>query len=107
MKWYLLQIIVFALFLIVSVTHQQQQQVTFENDPCKEDLNTLITTTFERKRRLKETESSIEVETRWLNEYLEEAAGLRNEVQNLTAQIEEMEGTCTGFVPQDCCQVIL
>ena len=96
-----------ALFLMVSVTDQQQQQETSENDPCKEDLNTLITTTFERKRRLKETESSIEVETRWLNEYLEEATGLRNEVQNLTAQIEEMEGTYTGFLPQDCCQVII
>ena len=33
------------------------------------------------------------------------AEELENEVQNLEVKIQEIQNTCTDFVPQDCCQV--
>ena len=92
----------------MSVTDQQQQQETlsdFEIDPCKEELNTLLTNTSERKHILKSKRIQIDSYIRILDVETEEAEALENEIQNLTAEIQEMEATCPGFLPLDCCQV--
>ena len=94
----------------MSVTDQQQQPTDvetsdFENDPCKEELNTLLTNTSESKHILKYKTKKIESYRSILEVETEEAEALKNEIQNLTAEIQEMEATCTGFLPLDCCQV--
>lgn len=77
----------------------------FENAPCKEDLNSKITTTSERKRSLREKRGEIEGLRGQLSIAIREGNVLENRVKNLTAEIEEMEATCPGFLPLDCCQV--
>ena len=89
----------------MSVTDQQQQQEILESDPCNEELNTLLTNTSERKHILKTKRIQIDSYIRILEVETEEAEALENEIQNLTAKIQEMEATCPGFLPLDCCQV--
>ena len=109
---YLMQVTLFALLLMMSFSEQQQVGVEdmpsdFENAPCKEDLNSKITTTSERKRSLREKRGEIEGLRGQLSIAIEEGNVLENRVKNLTTEIEEMEATCPGFLPEDCCQVYL
>lgn len=105
----LLQVIVLALLFMASVTEQQQRlgepPSDFEDNRCKEELNTLLINTSQRKHMLKCKRTQIREYIILLKAEYEEARTLRSEVQNLTTQIQEMKDTCTGFVPQDCCQV--
>ena len=95
---------------MVAVTKQQQQPTDvetsdFENDPCKEELNILITSTSERKHILKTKVSTIAWHREELKTLIEEKEELENEVQNLMIQMLVIGGTCPGFLPLDCCQV--
>ena len=90
----------------MSVTDQQQQETSdFENDPCKEELNTLLTNTSERMHILTTTKIQIKSHKSILEVETEEAEVLENGVKNLMAKIQDMEATCPGFLPLDCCQV--
>ena len=97
-----------------SVSEQQQQETSveettttsvFENDPCKDDLSSIITATSEEMRSLLKKRVEISGLRGQLNAAIKEAEALDNEVQNLTSEIQEMEATCAGFLPLDCCQV--
>ena len=95
---------------MMAVTGQQQQQTDvetsdFENDPCEEELNILITNSSERKHTLKTKRSTIAWYREELEILIEEEEEIENEVQNLTIQIQVIEDTCPGFLPLDCCQV--
>ena len=95
---------------MVAVTEQQEQQTgvetsDFEDEPCKEDLNTIITTTSERKNSLKNKKKTIAQYRGVLNTHIEEGEALENEIKNLATKMLEIENTCTGYLSRDCCQV--
>ena len=95
---------------MVSVTEQQVQPVgveekpDFENEACT-NLSTIIATTSERMDSLKKKRMEIEELREDLKTAIDVEKALENEVPNLTVQIQEIQDTCTDFVPQDCCQV--
>ena len=97
---------------MVAVTEQQEEQTgmessVFEDESCKEELNTIITTTSQRKDSLKNKKRTIASYREILQTHIEEGESLENEVKRLTVRMQEIQDTCTNFVPQDCCQVCI
>ena len=95
---------------MVAVTEQQEEQTgvetsDFDDDSCKEELNTIITTTSQRKHTLKSKKKTIAHYRGVFKAHVEEGEALENEIKNLTTKILEIEDTCTGYLSRDCCQV--
>ena len=96
---------------MVAVTEQQEQQrgveeapSNFETELCK-NLSMMLTTTSERMDSLKKANVEIAELQGELKTATDMAAALENEVQYMEGQIQDIQETCTDFVPQDCCQV--
>ena len=97
---------------MVVVTEQQEEQTGMESsvsedESCKEELNTIVTTTSQRKDSLKSNKRTIASYREILKTHIEEGESLENEVKHLTVRMQEIQDTCTNFVPQDCCQVCI
>ena len=97
---------------MVSFTEQQLQQTgveapsEFESELCK-DLSDMINTTSAHIRSHKNKTIQVKGLRGQLDTAIAEEEELGTKVRNLTANIQKMRTTCTGFLPLDCCQVIM
>ena len=94
---------------MVSVTEQQPKGVEetpsdIQNDACS-SLSTILTNTSESKDSLKRKRMEIAELQEQTKTATDVTEALESEVQDLEVQIQEIQETCTDFVPQDCCQV--
>ena len=97
---------------MVAVTEQQEVQTGVEisgsgDESCKEQLNSIVTTTSLSMDSLKNKERTIVSYRETLQTHVEEGETLKKEIKKLTVQVQEIQDICTSFVPQDCCQVYI
>ena len=74
----------------------------FLNDPCKHNRSSTTITSEEMRSLLKKRVQIARLRGQ-INTAIKETEAIDNEVQNLTSEIQEMEATCAGFLPLDCC----
>lgn len=77
------------------------------DESCKEQLNSIVTTTSLSMDSLKNKERTIVSYRETLQTHVEEGEKLKKEIKKLTVQVQEIQDICTSFVPQDCCQVAI
>ena len=76
----------------------------FESELCK-DLSDMINTTSAHIKSHKNKTIQVAGLREQLNAAITEEEELGTKVRNLTANIQKMRTTCTGYLPLDCCQV--
>ena len=92
--------------MLSAVTNGQETPSGVENELCNEDLSTIISSALEHKDSLKEKRNEIAELKRKTKTAIDEAEAIENGLQNLTAQIREMEGCPdSDALLLDCCQV--
>ena len=93
---------------MVAVTEQQEEQTGVEgtsSDEACTSLSIMLTNTSEYKDSLKKKRMEIAELRGELKAATDVEEALENVVQNMEVQIQEIQNTCTDFVPRDCCQV--